>query len=191
MQALLDARLKHLKAASEQLIATAPTTAAHLQAVRRSVIENTDVASTPTADGTCAACGNILIRGWSCKIPMEDCSNRTRTDRLRHSSTGLKELKLRCHKCSSVNTVQSKKSRTSSRRLHKSSPPPARRVSQGVVKEPSKESTSIPDVTAGGLSRKRPRGKKESLQSIIQHQNVAESSKTRNSGLTLADLMKP
>lgn len=190
---LVDARLLYLDNASKNLLKPSPAISAHLQSVRQSVIGERDEVSSPqTTERTCAACGNILIPGWSCESITETSTKRTRKDRREKKRGSMKIVNLRCHKCDVITSIESTKPGAKRRKPHQTQYPILNATAApGTTKETSLDLTSVPEEIATRPSRKRPRGKKASLQSMLAKQKTAESSTASGFGLDLMDLMKP
>ncbi len=182
-----DAGLRYLQRVSEQLLSSSPAVSAHLQAKRHLLASEHDLAS-ESPERSCKACGSILIPGWSCKTATSTLKKRTRPDRLAREST-LRLAKVQCGRCNTVTTIERHKLKTSRRASHHdaaltSTAEQTAKTNDDNHKEANKaEPASTP-------TRKRSRGKKSSLQSMIAKKTPAQTSTAGSFGLGFADLLK-
>ena len=185
------ARGDYLDKASRTLISSSPAISAHLQSVRRKVVENADgeTLSGPRNE-TCGACGYMLIPGWSCKFITKGINiDRTRKDRINKESGDEKTLKLQCSKCNVLTTrkatrpIARHKSYSASSQFPSSVPTNVKATTINPSAETSSEDTAQP-------SRKRTRGKNSTLQSMLANSKIATPTRSKGFGLDLKDLMK-
>ena len=185
------ARGDYLDKASRNLISSSPTISAHLQTVRRRVVENADgeTLSGPWNE-TCGACGSLLIPGCSCKVITKGVGiDHSSKDRINKESGDEKTLKLQCSKCNALTTrkatrpIARHKSYSASSQFPSSVPTNVKATMINPSARASSEDTAQP-------SRKRTRGKNSSLQSMLANSKIATPTRSKGFGLDLKDLMK-
>ena len=182
-----EARFQYLEKASHQLLTSSPATSAHLQTVRKTAAEEqTNATPSQAIDWTCTACGNILAPGWSCKNVNYGLVKRSRNDRLAQAKLGLKTFSLQCSLCGNITTIEDKKP-VKGRQV------PIRNIDKlptvaaaPATNRPTQKSTE----SIVQASRKRTRGKKSTLQSMLSKQDIVASEKPRGFNMDLMDFMK-
>lgn len=182
-------RSHYLENASRSLLVSSPAISAHLQSVRRVAVEEEKVKPLPQeSHWSCTACGSILLPGRSYKSIIEPHLKRTRKDRLALRKNGIKATKLQCSKCNAVSIVEAMKPERT--RMIKLAPP---RLTDAVRGNTPSDRTPAASPQAPIIDRgpkKRARGKKSSLQSMLVNQGKGVTSNSTGFGLDLMDLMK-
>lgn len=191
--AATTARQRHLKTASELLLAKSPSVSAYLQSVKQAHKSEAPDSSETVA---CKSCGSLLLPGWNCKTrPTKQASQRTRKDRL----AGLpnqKSITLECSLCHEVTVIKSQKPKKPSRSFddqgRKRAEPENAMTTKSETLLPSgpplPPAASPPAAVLETGVKKRSRGKKSSLQAMLAGRKVAGPSK--GFGLGLEDFMK-
>lgn len=168
---------RYLTAASDLLAKTSPATAAHLRSIRHS--------STGSDDADfCAACGNTMIPGRSCKTVREPVTRRKAIPKqvILSNAPKAKMLKLQCDQCKTI-TVRTSRKPT---KTHTKSKQTAVQRSEILASQPAPESR--PAVSAPVNSRKA-RSKNSNLQSLLAGQ-PSKANQANSTGLDLMDFMK-
>lgn len=185
-----EVRLKYLESAASILQLSSPPISARLQLESNDLTNDGD---TPTAqeDGrSCPACGTTFVPGWSCKTIIKVAGKRTRKDRVEKGSGDVKTIRVQCLKCDAVTPVESLKSAKNAAKSN--SLEKCKSVFPGVqpMRDPPKPAESDSDEQAGPPSRKRARGKKSTLRSMLSVQQNSTTSAQPGFGLDLKDFMK-
>ena len=184
------ARLRYLDHASQCLLTSSPAISAHLETVRQEVAEEKgNSTSSEPFIRSCTACGNILVPGWSCKSIRETLPKRTRKDRIaKEKNPGVKVLKWQCSKCDAVTAIEAAKAG----RQRIATVPSSRTASLAQKETPIPTSTKPSEATSNTskASKKRAKGKKSSLQTMLANHNKLSANRPEGFGLDLMDLMK-
>jgi hypothetical protein len=179
---LSNARLRHLQNASNILSTSSRAVSAHLGSVYNEL--SGDGASRDTSPTHCAACGSNLALARPHRIARNAGMKRTRKDRLDQANRELKSIKLECSVCSRVTVLESKK------------PPQkdlnANNAEMASVSDDHKMQSEKPNqvLPAAPSVKKRARGKKASLQSIMEGKKASAASVGKATGLSLQDFRK-
>lgn len=190
---MVDVRLRYLDDAAKSLFISSPAISAHLQTARRSLIDDQNgLSSELSTERICTVCGYMLIPGRTCKAIGITAGRRTRLDRLSRTGSGVNIEKVQCDSCGRVSMIEKPSSNAKQRK-----PEPevrsAQRAKQTISEKVEPTSGPPPGLTqhAEEPSRKRPRNKKPTLQSLLSNQQKSiKSNPTGDYGLDLMDLMK-
>lgn len=183
------ARTKFLERASYLLTSTSPAVSAHLR------LESNNLAPETTQDSqehpqSCLACGNLLAPGWSCNIVTNVSSKRTRDDRIEKGSGNVKTVRLQCLSCAAVTLIATPKPATKIKKAKNLGAPGATTVDTSPVSQALQQQEDNKGEDLSRPPRKRAKGKKSTLQSLLSEQKRNMASTQKNFRLELTDFMK-
>ena len=182
-----SAHLKFLDDASHAMLASSPATSAHLRALHQNAVM-TSKTTGPVASGqawSCAGCGTKLIPGLCREVVPK---KRTRSDRLSAHGKAFKSQDYECERCHAVTTIVRPRRRSVSTMREDDS---YLQPSPSIAVKPSTEISASQGSNEKPIPRKRARGKRTSLQSMLAKQSLARKPvASGNFGLEITDLLK-
>lgn len=170
-------RQRYLDDASSLLLSTSPAVSAHLRQASRTSNPDEDHADRNGLQ-YCSACGTTLIRGWTCKTLPNPSHKRSRKDRIEKGHSNIKRLRVQCLTCDAITALEVCKPAQTPKESPRISPAERAEVDQARAGPVEIETASQPP-------RKRTRGKKSSLQSMLSDQKAPPQR-----GFDLTDFLK-
>lgn len=188
---LVALRLDHLAQASQSLATTSPAVSGYMRNAEHRLANGEGKSlSNPTHLRLCKTCGSSLILGWNCEVPVKKAAKAkpTRQDRI-EKKTKARSIDVRCSRCDSTNTLEYSKSKSRKETVGAQGPPVKVQSAKPLIPQPMDKPKVVQSEAAPATSaaKKRSRGKKSSLQSMLDSQKPAIPAK--GFGLGLADFM--
>lgn len=182
-------RPTYLASAALLLQTSSPAVSAHLQ-LKSDELFPRDTSTPKGQHQSCVACGIMFVPGWSCKTLIGTQGKRTRKERIEKATHATKLTRLQCLRCNTVTLIEPSKSSESVTKMGKTRKQEVMPLNSG----PQEDLPTPPEANskeqAGVQSRKRSRGKKPTLQSLLSEQQAETPQTPAGFGLDLMDFMK-
>lgn len=185
-----DAQARYLDSASNILQSSSPSISAHLQLARNDLAQD---GGHHGQERSCSACGNIFVPGWSCKKVSKSSRKHSRKDRTQKDDTDTRCVHLRCLRCDAITAIERPKRESIPVRAEIPKVPGHASKDRRDKREIAPQTGPIESSSGEGAAqppRKRARGKKSTLQSMLSEQQAAKPPVETGLGLGLMDFMK-